>query len=329
MKRREFITTLLGGAAAAWPLAARAQQPARLPLIGLISPLTQAAAVRNVEQFRKGLRDLGYVEGRSVALELRFADGRPERLPEVAAALVTLKPDVILVGSSAGILAAHQVTQAIPLVMITLENPIALGLIKSIARPGTNITGTWLAGDEALVGKRLAMLKDLTPGAARVGAFLNPRDATDAPMFRLLPAAAGALGLDLRVFEVRDASEIEAAFSSAGRAGVQALFVSPTPLFLSNRQEIATTAARLRLPAVYGWREFAEAGGLASYGPNLPDIYRRSAGVVDKILKGANPADLPIEIPTRFDLVVNLKAAKAIGLTISDRFLLLADEVIE
>jgi ABC-type uncharacterized transport system substrate-binding protein len=233
------------------------------------------------------------------------------------------------VGSSAGILAAHQVTQAIPLVMITLENPIALGLIKSIARPGTNITGTWLAGDEALVGKRLAMLKDLTPGAARVGAFLNPRDATDAPMFRLLPAAAGALGLDLRVFEVRDASEIEAAFSSAGRAGVQALFVSPTPLFLSNRQEIATTAARLRLPAVYGWREFAEAGGLASYGPNLPDIYRRSAGVVDKILKGANPADLPIEIPTRFDLVVNLKAAKAIGLTISDRFLLLADEVIE
>jgi putative ABC transport system substrate-binding protein len=328
MRRRDFIR-LLGGTAAAWPLAARAQQPARLPLVGLISPLTQAAAVRNVEQFRKGLRDLGYVEGRSVALELRFADGRPERLPEVAAALVTLKPDVILVGSSAGILAAHQVTQAIPLVMITLENPIALGLIKSIARPGTNITGTWLAGDEALVGKRLAMLKDLTPGAARVGAFLNPRDATDAPMFRLLPAAAGALGLDLRVFEVRDASEIEAAFSSAGRAGVQALFVSPTPLFLSNRQEIATTAARLRLPAVYGWREFAEAGGLASYGPNLPDIYRRSAGVVDKILKGANPADLPIEIPTRFDLVVNLKAAKAIGLTISDRFLLLADEVIE
>jgi putative tryptophan/tyrosine transport system substrate-binding protein len=328
MRRRDFIR-LLGGTAAAWPLAARAQQPARLPLVGLISPLTQAAAVRNVEQFRKGLRDLGYVEGRSVALELRFADGRPERLPEVAAALVTLKPDVILVGSSAGILAAHQVTQAIPLVMITLENPITLGLIKSIARPGTNITGTWLAGDEALVGKRLAMLKDLAPGTARVGAFLNPGDATDAPMFRLLPAAAGALGLDLGVFEVRDASEIQAAFSSAGRAGVQALFVSPTPLFLSNCQEIATTAARLRLPAVYGWREFAEAGGLASYGPNLPDIYRRSAGVVDKILKGANPADLPIEIPTRFDLVVNLKAAKTIGLTISDRFLLLADEVIE
>jgi ABC-type uncharacterized transport system substrate-binding protein len=328
MRRREFIT-LVGGTVIAWPLAARAQQPAKVPTVGLISPLTQAAAAGNVAEFRRGLRDLGYVEGRNIALDLRFADGIPERLPELAASLVAAKPDVIFVGSSAGIVATQKATQTIPLIMITLEDPIALGLIKSLARPGTNITGTWHGGGEALVGKRLAILRDLAPGTMRVGALINPRDPTDAPTSRLLPGAARALGLDLHVFEVPAASKLDDAFASAARASVQALFVSQTPLFLTARREIVATVARLQVPAVYGWREFAEAGGLASYGANLPDIYRRSAGVIDKILKGANPADLPVEIPTRFELVVNLKAAKAIGLTISDSFLLLADEVIE
>ena len=327
MRRREFILAL--GGVAAWPLAVHGQQLPNRFLVGILSPLSEAAAAHNIREFRKGLRDLGYVEGRNIALELRYSDGNPARLPELAAALVALKPDVIVVGSSSGILAASKATQNIPLIMITLENPITLGLIKAIARPGTNVTGTWLAGDEALVSKRLAMLKDVTPGIVRIGAFLDPDDATDGPAFRILPTAAKALGLDVRIFEVREASEFDAAFASAGRVGLQALFVSQSPLFFSNRKEIAAITTRLRLPTMLGWREFPEAGGLMSYGPNLADVYRRSAALVDKILRGASPADLPVETPTQFELVVNLKTAKTIGLTISEPFLLLADEVIE
>jgi putative ABC transport system substrate-binding protein len=286
-------------------------------------------AARNVAAFRAGLRELGYVEGRNIAIELRFAEGAISRLPQLAAELVALKPDVILVGASSGILAAHRATQSVPLVMITLEDPVALGLVKSIARPATNVTGTWLAGGEALVGKRLGLLRDVVRGMSRVAAMVNPGDATDAPNLRLLPAAARALGLDLHVVEVREASEIDAAFARAARDGMQASFVSSSPLFFANRSQIVAIAARMRLPAMYGWREFADAGGLMSYGPNLPDVYRRSATLIDKILKGASPADLPVETPTRFELVVNLKTANALGLTISDAFLLLADEVIE
>jgi putative ABC transport system substrate-binding protein len=326
MKRREFIT-LLGGAAATWPLAAFAQSPR--PLFGLLSPTSQAFAARNVESLRKGLRELGYVEGRNIAMELRYADGVIPRLPQLAAELVALKPDVILVGASSGIVAAHRATQAIPLVMITLENPVALGLVKSVARPGTNVTGTWLADGEALVGKRLGLLKDVVPGLSRVAALVNPLDATDAPNMRLLPTAARTLGLDLGVIEVPTAPELEPALAKAARDGVQASFISSSSLFFSNRREIVAIVARLRLPAMYGWREFADAGGLMSYGPNLPDVYRRSATLIDKILKGASPADLPVETPTRFELVVNLKTAKALGLAIPDAFLLLADEVIE
>jgi putative ABC transport system substrate-binding protein len=328
MRRREVIR-LLGGAAVTWPLAVQGQQLPDRSLVAILSPLSEAAAAHNIREFRNGLRDLGYVEGRNIALELRYSDGNPSRLPELAAALVGLKPDVIVVGSSSGILAASKATQTIPLVMITLENPITLGLIKGVARPGTNVTGTWLAGDEALVSKRLAMLKDVTSGIVLVGAFLNPGDETDGPAFRILPTAAKALGLDVRIFEVREASEFAAAFTSAGRIGVQALFVSQSPLFFSNRKEIAAITTRLRLPTMLGWREFPEAGGLMSYGPNLPNVYRRSAALVDKILRGASAADLPVETPTQFELVVNLRTAKAIGLTISEPFLLLADEVIE
>jgi putative ABC transport system substrate-binding protein len=328
LKRREFIT-LLGGAAAVWPLAARAQQSLGRPLVGLLSPLSQAAAARNVEGFRKGLRDLGYVEGRNIAVEFRYSEGVPARLPELAAELVALNPDVIFAGSASGILAAHRATQTIPLVMVTLTDPIALGLVKSIARPGTNVTGTLLAGGEALAGKRLGLLKDIVPGVSRVAALVNPDDATEAPNLSELPAAAPALGLALQIIEVRDLSELDTAFARAAREGAQALIISQTPLFLSNRSKVVAMAARIRLPAIYGWREFAETGGLASYGPNLPEVYRRSAALVDKILKGASPADLPVETPTRFELVVNLKAAKAIGLTVSESFQLLADEVIE
>jgi putative ABC transport system substrate-binding protein len=331
MRRREFIKfiTLLSGAAA-WPLAVRAQQPVpSQPIVGVLAPLSQAASARNVGAFRKGLRDLGYVEGRNITLEIRYGDGLPERLPQLAAELVALKPAVIRAGSSAAIVAAHNATQTIPLVGATLEDPVALGLVKSIPRPGTNVTGTWLAGDDALVGKRLALLKDVVPGVSRVAAIVNPGDSSDAPLLRLLPAAAHALGMELLVIEAREASEFPVVFANTARDGVQALFISSGPLFLSHRGEIVAMAARVRLPAIYGWREFPEADGLVSYGPNLPDLYRQSATMVDKILKGASPADLPVEVPTRFELVVNLKTAKTLGLKISEPFLLLADEVIE
>ena len=328
MKRRTFIT-LLGGAAA-WPLAAHAQQlsPDR-PIVGVLAPQSQAASARNIEAFRKGLRDLGYVEGRNITLEIRYGDGLPERLPQLAAELVALKPAVIRAGSTAGLVAVHNATQTIPLVGATLEDPIALGLVKSIRRPGTNVTGTWIAGDDALVGKRLGLLKDVVPGVSRVAAMVNPGDSSDAPLLRLLPATARALGLELLVIEAREASELPVAFDNVTRDGVQALFISSGPLFSSHRKEIVATAARVRLPAIYGWREFPEAGGLVSYGPSLPDLYRQSATMIDKILKGTSPADLPVEVPTRFELVVNLKTAKALGLKVSESFLLLADEVIE
>jgi putative tryptophan/tyrosine transport system substrate-binding protein len=329
MRRREFITRL-GVAATIWPIAARAQQSTgRRPLIGLLSPISRATAARNVDGLRKGLRDLGYVEGRNIAVEYRYSDGVPSNFPALAAQLVALNPDVILVGSSSGILATYRATQTIPLVMVVVEDPVTLGVVKSIARPGTNVTGTWMAGDEALGGKRLGMLKDIVAGVSRVAAMVNPDDASDAPLLRLLPAAAHALGLTLRFIEVREVSEFDGAFAGAARDGTQALLVGSSPFFLAHRSEVAATAARRRLPAIYGWREFVEAGGLVSYGPSLPDTYRRSAGLVGRILEGVIPADLPVEIPTRFELVINLKTAKALGLTISDQFLLPADEVIE
>ena len=328
MRRRDFIAAF--GGAAAWPLSARAQQTAgRRPLIGLLSPISRVTAARNVDGLRNGLRDSGYVEGRNIAVEYRYSDGVPSNFPELAAQLVALNPDVILVGSSSGILATYRATQTVPLVMVVVDDPVALGVVKSIARPGTNVTGTWMAGDEALGGKRLGMLKDIVAGVSRVAAMVNPDDASDAPLLRLLPAAAHALGLTLRFIEVREVSEFDGAFAGAARDGTQALLVGSSPFFLAHRSEVAATAARRRLPAIYGRREFVEACGLVSYGPSLPDTYRRSDGLVGRILEGVIPADLPVEIPTRFELVINLKTAKALGLTISDQFLLPADEVIE
>lgn len=328
MRRRDFIT-LLGATLAAWPRPARTEQAPLVPLVGLLSPLSQAGATRNVQAFRNGLHELGYIEGRNIALELRFADGLPSHLPQLAAELVALKPDAILVGSTAGILAARNATQTVPLVMIAGENPVGLGLVKSIAQPGTNVTGTWLTGDDGLFGKRLGLLKEVIPGLTRLGAVLDPDDPHAVKKFRLLPPAARALDLELHVIEVRAASEFDAAFAKAARDGMQALFITSSALLDTYRTGVATTAARLRLPTIHPWRESAEAGGLMSYGPSLPAVYGSSARTVAKIVKGSNPASLPIQIPRRFELVVNLKTAKALGLTISESFLLLADEVIE
>ncbi len=317
MRRREFIT-LLGGAAAAWPVAAWAQQSTGQPLVGLLSPLSAAAWVHILGAFRRGMRDLGYVEGANVVFTFRFADGQVAKLPALANELVALKPAVIAVGSPAAVLETHKATRTIPIVMVTSQ-----------ARPGGNVTGFWAEGDEALIGKQLDLLKHAVPGIARVGVMVNPDDTADAQSLKALPAAARALGLTVRILDVRAAAEFEPALAAAVREGLQGLHVSQSPLFYANRTQVTAIAARAGLPAIYGFREFAMAGGLISYAASLPDIWRRIAGVVDKILKGANPGDLPIERPTQFELVVNLKTAKSMGLTIPEPFLLLADEVIE
>jgi putative ABC transport system substrate-binding protein len=328
MRRREFIT-LLGGAAVAWPLTAGAQQSPIRPLIGVLSPLSAAAASPLIAAFRSALRDLGYVEGRNATLALRYSDGAPERLLPLARELVALNPDIIVAGGQPSALAAHNATKTIPIVMITVEDPVASGLVNSIARPGRNITGMWAWSDDALVGKRLDFLKLAVPGLARVGAVVNPDDPTDRVQIARLPAAARGLGLALQIIEVQDTSKLDSLAAAIMHANVQGLFVGSFPFLLVAPARITAMVADLKLPAVYSWREFAMAGGLMSYGTNLPDLYRQAARLTGRILKGESPADLPIEQPTRYELIVNLKAAKAIGLAIPDSFLLIADEVIE
>jgi putative tryptophan/tyrosine transport system substrate-binding protein len=330
MQRREFIT-LLGGAAAAPILSSAlgAQQAPGRPLIGILVPLSAATAARNIEALRAGLREFGYVEGRNVWFEFRYADGVPARLPALAAELVALKPAVIIAGSPPGIVAAQRATQTIPLIMFTTQDPVALGLVQSIARPGGNVTGLSMFGENALVGKRLELLKEVVPALERVGVMVNPGDPGDVTVLTLLPTAARSLGVTLKNYEARSTSDLDTAVSRALADGMQALFVNQNPFFLNRRAEVAALATRARLPAIYGYREFADAGGMMSYGSSLPAAYRQAARLVDKILKGADPAELPVEQAAKFELVVNLKTAKALGLKIPESFLLRADEVIE
>jgi putative ABC transport system substrate-binding protein len=262
-------------------------------------------------------------------MAVRYGEGAPERMGPLASELIALNPEVLVVGAQPGILAMRTATQTIPIVALTLEDPVKAGLAQSIARPGGNITGMWTLGGDALVGKGLDFLKLAVPGLARVGALLNPNDPTDGAQISQLPTAARALGVTVELIHVRDLNNLNFLAEEILRANVQGLFVGLTPFYLSRRAEIAAMATRLKLPAVYGWRQFAEAGGFISYGPNLPDMYRQLARLADRILKGAKPADLSFELPTRYELIVNLKTAKTIGLTISDSFVLLADEVIE
>ena len=332
MNRRDFIT-LFGGAAAApaasWAVAAHAQSSPIRPLIGVLSPLSAAAAMRNIAAFRATLRDLGYVDGRSATLAVRFGDGDPARMAPLARELVALKPDVIFGGSKSGAIAVHDATKTIPVVVITGHDPVLAGFAKSIARPGGNVTGMWPLGDDGLVGKRLEYLQLAAPGITRVGAVFNPDDPTDAFTISRLPYSAKALGIALVHFEVRAASELDGVANKVASSGLNGLFVGQGPTLNSARAAIAAMAARLKLPAVYGWREFVDAGGLMSYGASLPDMYRQAARLVGRVLKGEKPANLPFELPTRYELIVNLKTAKATKLKISDSFLLLADEVLE
>jgi putative ABC transport system substrate-binding protein len=251
IRRREFIVAFSG--AAAWPLAARAQQERRAPLVAVLSPLSSEAAARNIEALRAGLRDHGYIEGRNFALELRYGNGVPALTAEKAAELVSLKPAVIIAGSDVSVLAAHNATSTIPIIMSgVFGDPVALGLVTSIPRPGGNVTGTWMFPDDALVGKQLGFLHDVVPGVTRIGVMLNPSDPIDDIVSKLLPSAAQRLGLSFRLISVQEPDEIETAFVAATRDGAQALFVSHSPFFNSNRTKIAAAAIRERLPAV--WR---------------------------------------------------------------------------
>lgn len=328
MKRRQFIT-LLGGAVTAVtrPLAAVAAGPR---LIGILSPLSMASAARNIEALRSGLRDLGYVEGREFAIEARFADGAVDRLAVLVAELIALRPAVIVAGALPAVLAARNATGTIPIVIAAMTaDPMAVGLAVSMARPGGNVTGIWTEGDEALIGKRLELLKEAAGGLSRVGVLVDPANPSEAATLQSLPAATRALGLAARVLEVRGAADLESAFATAEREQLHGLHVSSDPLFLTYRAEIVALAARAGLPAIYSFREFPADGGLMSYAPSLPAAYRRGAAFVDRILKGASPGDLPIERPTKFEMVINLKIAKALGLTIPQTLLVAADEVIE
>jgi len=327
MRRRNFIG-LVGGAAA-WPLAARAQQPA-MPMIGVMSPLSVATAARNLAALRNGLRDLGYTEGLNIKIEYRFGNGNPERFTALLSELVSLKPAVILTGSESAIMAAVKATQTIPLIgFMASDTAMATGKIASFAHPGANVTGFLADADPAIVAKRLELLREIVPGISRVGAMVIPEEANVDGTTIGLHSAASILGLDVLIIEVRSATELQSAFTQIERDRIQALFVPQSALFFARRTEFVGMVASKGVPAIYPFREYVQTGGLISYGPNLPDMYRRAAVYVDKILKGDRPGELPLQAVERYELIVNLKTAKALGLTISEAFLLRADEVIE
>ena len=326
MKRREFIT-LLGGAAAGWPVAARAQQAGKLSIIGLLGSATLLAESQRVAVFVQRLRELGWVENRNVAIEYRWAEGRGERFVEIATEFVQLKVDIIVATSLPATIAAKQVTSVIPIVFTSSNDPVGLGLVGSLARPGGNLTGlSNQLGDTA--SKRLELLREIVPGLRRLGIWANVGNPGTVLEMGEVQAAARTLALEVVTLEIRRAEDIGPAFEGA-KGRMDALYVAADPLANSNRVRINTLALAARLPTMQGVREYVEAGGLMSYGANIADGYRRAADYVDKILRGAKPGDIPVEQPTKFDLVINLTTAKALGLTIPDKLMALADEVIE
>src|SRR6516165_9858031 len=327
MRRREFVT-LIGGAAAAWPLVTRAQSARRRPLIGLLQVQSLTGSARYMSEFLRGMTELGYVEGRDIDLERRYAAGDLRRLPALANELVKLKPDVILTSTSAAVLALAQVSQSIPIVATAMVDPVGFGLAASEARPGGQVTGILISSD-TLPGKQLVLALEVVPGAKKVGVLLNALNPTTAVYRAGIEAAAATLPIKLVSVEVSGSDDLDAAFQEFVHEQVDLVFVAQDSLLLSERARLATLATAARLPTMYGLREHVEAGGLISYGFNVAENFRRAAAFVDKILKGAKAGNLPIELPVRLDLLVNLKTAKSIGLVISESFLVRADEVIE
>jgi putative ABC transport system substrate-binding protein len=327
VKRREFIT-LLGGAAAAWPLAASAQQPA-MPVIGFLDPRSPDAIADRVRGFRQGLKDLGYVEGENVAIEYRWAEGQFERLPELAAELVRRRVNVIAATNTASALAAKAATTTTPIVFFVPEDPVGLGLVASVARPGGNATGINFFSQE-MVPKRLELLRELVPAATRVAVLVNPAAVTTTETtMKEVAGAARALGLHIQVFNASTSREINAAFAAFARARPDALYVGGDAFFQVRRAQLINLTARHAVPATYGGREFAFAGGLMSYGSNLADAYRQVGVYVGRILRGGTPADLPVVQATKFELIINAETARMLGLELPPMLIARADEVIE
>ena len=326
MKRREFIT-LLDGAAVAWPLAAGAQQPGKLPTVGFFGAYTAALQSPWTAAFVQRLRELGWVEGHNLAIDYRWAEGRSERYAEIAAEFVRLKVDVIVTVTTPVALAAKQATSVIPIVFAAVSNPVGTGLVPSLARPGGNVTGlSNLISDTG--SKKLQFLREVVPGLSRLAIIASVSNPAVVLELDEVQAAARTLGLEVVISEVRRVDDIAYAFDALkGRA--DALYVCADPLMYTNRIRINTLALGVRLPTMHGFRDYVEAGGLMSYGTNIANLFRRAGDLVDKILRGAKPGDIPVEQPTKFDLVINLTTAKALGLTIPESFLLSADEVIE
>jgi putative ABC transport system substrate-binding protein len=318
----------LGGAAASgWPLAARAQQPVKRATVGYLGSNTPSADALRLAAFLQRVRDLGWVEGRTIAIDVRWAEGRNERFAEFAAEFARLKVDVIVTAGTAAIVAAKRATSTIPIVFAVAGDPVGTGLVASLARPGGNVTGLSIQATD-LSGKRLELLREAVPSLRRLAILGNVGSPVAVLEMRELPPIARTLGLEVITSEIRRAEDIAAAFEPF-KERVDGLYVCADPLVVTNRARISAFALAARLPTMYGQRENVEAGGLMSYGPNFVDLHRRAADYVDKVLRGTKPADLPVEQPTKFDLVINLTTAKAIGLTVPRMLLGRADEVIE
>jgi putative tryptophan/tyrosine transport system substrate-binding protein len=327
MQRREFIT-LVGGTVAMWPLAARAQQPsAKVFRIGFLGLPTADSLPKRPEALRAGLRDLGYQEGRDFVIEYRWADGNYDRLPALLADLIRLKVDVIVTHGTPGAMAAKKATSTIPIVMAVVGDALGSGLVSSLARPGGNMTGLTFFNPE-LAAKRLELLKETIPGLTDAGILLNLANPINEPILLQMSRVAQSLKLELHQFDVRAPTEFEGAFAAMAAKRIGALVVIDDAVALSNAPAVAALALKQRLPSC-GWTDFAIDGGLMAYGVNFLDMFRRAATFVDKILKGAKPSDLPVERSTKFELVINLKTAKALGIIMPPALLTRADEVIE
>jgi len=326
MERREFIT-LLGGAAVAWPLVARAQQAA-MPVIGFLKSASSKGFESLVAAFRQGLSESGYVEGQNLAIEYRWADGDYKKLPKLAAESAGRQVSAILAGAPPAVVAAKAATTTIPIVFTSGGNPVELGLVSSLSKPGGNVTGVSFLSNE-LGSKRLELLRELVPTATSVALLVNPTRPSFQSEVKDTQQAGQALGVKLIVLNASTEAEIDTAFAELSRQRIAALLVGADSFFLTRRDQIVALANRLRMATMYNLREYVIAGGLISYAPSVTEVYRQAGIYVAKILKGAKPADLPVLQPTKFDLVLNLKTAKALGLTVSNQMQLLADEVIE
>jgi putative ABC transport system substrate-binding protein len=327
MKRRTFIT-LLGGAAAAWPLAALTQEPGKLRIIGYMGSTTPSAQSPWTSPFLRRLRELGWIEGRNLAIEYRWGEGRNDSFAEIAAEFVRLKVDVIVTYSAAPVLAAKQATSVIPIVFAAAPDPLGSGLIASLARPGGNVTGLSTQSTD-LAGKRLEFLREVVPAVRRLAIMANIGNPGSVQEMGEVQAASRVLNIEFINLEIRRAEDIAPAFETLKGGRADALYVCAEPLVNANRTRINSLAQGARLPTIYGFREYVEAGGLLSYGANVPDLFGRAAEYVDKILRGAKPGDLPVEQPTKFEFVINLRTAKALGIEVPTTLLARADEVIE